>query len=342
MNIYTVLSSKRHNKHYLNRYLTFINLRKDRILDSNIITETHHILPRAKEMFPEYDKLNKHPWNGIKLTLREHYIAHLLLYKTFKNQSTAMALKFMIDHHTSIHKLSKTSRLYEELRTIHYRVRKNQKTNGKKLIVDDIEYSSITKYAKSGNCPVSIGTLLGYLKDYDIYFPGEKPNVYFSSKFLEIKELREMNKGIANSIPITIDGVLYSCKQEYFRKYKGIQYTTLQLDKFIQDYKKYFPEETQINSNKFSEIIEIRRSIRSESQKNHKNTFYNRKHTIETKTKISNRDYSTCRKKVRINELCFNSVNEAAQHFNIHYNTMTKILKKQKPFPNNIWEAEYL
>lgn len=46
-----------------------------------VITEKHHILPKGKYLFPQFKSLKEHPWNGVLLTLREHYVCHLLLTK---------------------------------------------------------------------------------------------------------------------------------------------------------------------------------------------------------------------------------------------------------------------
>jgi hypothetical protein len=44
--------------------------------------ESHHILPKAKSLFPEYKSFKMNPWNEIKLTGQEHFIAHWLLWKS--------------------------------------------------------------------------------------------------------------------------------------------------------------------------------------------------------------------------------------------------------------------
>ena len=61
--------------HY-NRYITFIYSRRFREIDEGVYTEKHHIIPKS---------LNGTNNNGnlIELTLREHYIAHLILWKIF-------------------------------------------------------------------------------------------------------------------------------------------------------------------------------------------------------------------------------------------------------------------
>ena len=72
--IYTILSSKPHNPHYLKRYIKFIESCK-----LNTTGELHHIAPKSKQLFPEFKSFKLHQWNKIKLSLRQHYIAHLLL-----------------------------------------------------------------------------------------------------------------------------------------------------------------------------------------------------------------------------------------------------------------------
>ena len=63
-------------KHHLERYFKFINMILDRsdISKKEIFIEKHHILPIS--LFNEY---RDDPTNIIKLSTREHYIAHLML-----------------------------------------------------------------------------------------------------------------------------------------------------------------------------------------------------------------------------------------------------------------------
>jgi hypothetical protein len=84
--IYTILSSKPHNNHYLNRYITFL---KGCELQNSIsvptYTEKHHICPKSKTMFPEYKNLTQNPWNSVKLTFRQHVLSHYILAKIYNN-----------------------------------------------------------------------------------------------------------------------------------------------------------------------------------------------------------------------------------------------------------------
>lgn len=112
MNIYSILSTKPHNPHYLNRYITFINNCQLKNLNISGYIENHHICPKAKDMFPQYNSFKEYPWNKVKLTARQHYIAHLLLWKTYNNRSMTMAVYYITK--TKYHKMN--SRLYESLK----------------------------------------------------------------------------------------------------------------------------------------------------------------------------------------------------------------------------------
>ena len=65
------------NTRYLDRYVSFIDFRIDRVSLVGY-KEKHHILP--KSLFPDFKK-NKD--NIIELTLREHYLVHWMLAKIF-------------------------------------------------------------------------------------------------------------------------------------------------------------------------------------------------------------------------------------------------------------------
>ena len=83
--IYTTLTSKSHNPHYLKRYYKFVLLcaLANKNLSKGDYTENHHICPKAKDLFPEYTNLSLFPWNSIKLTRRQHILSHYLLAKSY-------------------------------------------------------------------------------------------------------------------------------------------------------------------------------------------------------------------------------------------------------------------
>lgn len=82
MDIYSILSSKPHNPHYLKRYLRFISAVQN-TADDDMLYESHHICPKASDLFPEYASFRENPWNKIILTARQHFIAHWILAKAY-------------------------------------------------------------------------------------------------------------------------------------------------------------------------------------------------------------------------------------------------------------------
>lgn len=108
--IYTTLSSKSNNAHYLNRYWKFIqSLKHQTKIDG--ITENHHICPKAKDLFPEYKSLQKHHWNSIHLSRRQHWVAHWLLAKAYGNSQTIAFFRMTKKSENRI-----TSSIYEQFR----------------------------------------------------------------------------------------------------------------------------------------------------------------------------------------------------------------------------------
>ena len=82
--------------------------------------ESHHILP--KSIFPEYEDLKAHKWNGVLLNAREHYIIHSLIWKHYKKldirpQVFKMAKAFqMMQTVEDKNQQRYTSKLYEVCR----------------------------------------------------------------------------------------------------------------------------------------------------------------------------------------------------------------------------------
>lgn len=111
MDIYTILSSKPHNIHYLNRYISFIQqcqLKNDRYEG---YIEKHHICPKAKDMFPEYACFKKYSWNCANLTARQHFIAHMILWKVYNNESMTRAFLMMSNYN-----IIRNSKIYKNIR----------------------------------------------------------------------------------------------------------------------------------------------------------------------------------------------------------------------------------
>lgn len=67
------------NQHYLNRYNKFINALKNQSIDG--YCEKHHIVPRSMGGSDDASNL-------IKLTGRQHYLAHWMLWKAYGGSMT--------------------------------------------------------------------------------------------------------------------------------------------------------------------------------------------------------------------------------------------------------------
>jgi hypothetical protein len=91
MDIYSILSSKPHNPHYLNKYITFIEKCQQNNATNEDQLEKHHICPKAKDMFPEYKCLKEHSWNLCLLSQRQHIIAHIILYKAYPRSRSCLS-----------------------------------------------------------------------------------------------------------------------------------------------------------------------------------------------------------------------------------------------------------
>lgn len=78
---YNELTAIAANDHHLKRYVSMINHRLANPTESQH-TELHHILPRS--LFPDYSSSD---WNIVVVSLREHYILHIILAKALEDSS---------------------------------------------------------------------------------------------------------------------------------------------------------------------------------------------------------------------------------------------------------------
>ena len=91
--IQNILETKSHNPHYLNRYVTFIYscIERNRVSPPGYI-EKHHILPKCKDMFPNFSSFKSHPWNCANLSFRQHFLAHWMLMKAYNTRSQMLSV----------------------------------------------------------------------------------------------------------------------------------------------------------------------------------------------------------------------------------------------------------
>lgn len=96
METLSILNSKSNNYHYLLKYYNFINkcieINSTKTPEELVYVENHHILPKSKDMFPEYKSFKKYPWNKATLTYRQHIIAHILLWKAYNTVSQTLSI----------------------------------------------------------------------------------------------------------------------------------------------------------------------------------------------------------------------------------------------------------
>ena len=100
-------------------YNSLINKRRVNVLHKGhgIYIEKHHIIPRCMNGSNKSDNL-------INLTPKEHYIAHLLLYKIYENTNykynLLKAVLCMSEMKQSVRKIFSKSRIYEKIRIDYY------------------------------------------------------------------------------------------------------------------------------------------------------------------------------------------------------------------------------
>lgn len=143
--IYDILISKPHNPHYLKRYFRFIFLCK---VGETEYSELHHICPKAKDLFPEFSDLKIHIWNVIKLSARQHIIAHILLWKAYGG-SQALAVNSFFTNNANTNPKSMYNRkiptsigiryhakLREDFRKYQYGKSNYKDINGKRYFIE--------------------------------------------------------------------------------------------------------------------------------------------------------------------------------------------------------------
>lgn len=86
------------------------------------ISELHHILPKGNLMFPQFSNLKLNSWNGVHLTLREHFICHLLLTKMTLGEPRRSAIYGLMRFSSGLNKCN--AREYEKAKKLFKAARK--------------------------------------------------------------------------------------------------------------------------------------------------------------------------------------------------------------------------
>ena len=131
-------------------YASLIQKRLVNKIDRTICQcEYHHIKPRS--IYPELEDV---PSNIIALTVKEHFFAHLLLQRIYRNKygRTSMqykkmlsAIRLMID--CKKYRVRRTSRLYERIRFEYYQAERHITTHNRIWVINGKE----DRFLKSGS-----------------------------------------------------------------------------------------------------------------------------------------------------------------------------------------------
>jgi hypothetical protein len=196
MDIYHILSSKPHNPHYLNRYIKFIESCRLKNIDFDGYTEKHHICPKASDMFPEYKSFIANPWNLVKLTPRQHYVAHVLLANTYPNIQSVWYSLFMLSNFSEC----KNTRLYEDAKN---KFRKNLSKTNKNTKVVKTKNGKFKRISTS-NILYTEGTsknyiwINNYVKERTIDRNEQIPKGWFKGRLKKKEERYYITNGIDN------------------------------------------------------------------------------------------------------------------------------------------------
>lgn len=124
------------NSHYYTRYQRFSQALRQRKLPPDAIAETHHMVPRCMGGSDDPDNL-------VELTLREHYLAHWMLWRAFpENQSLRFAFyamcnkNFRTSHKKDAYQKIRHSRVYARLKE-EFRQAHSERMAGKVRVRDE-------------------------------------------------------------------------------------------------------------------------------------------------------------------------------------------------------------
>lgn len=131
---------------YQKIYVQLIRNRQiNQIPESYKYAENHHIIPRCLNGIDD-------PWNIVRLSYREHYIAHLLLWKMYKEKNVGLKLSLAVrsmnfSSNIKIRDHKFNSRLFDKVKQYSYDKRsKRYEWNGKLYTINELhEISGIRK-----------------------------------------------------------------------------------------------------------------------------------------------------------------------------------------------------
>lgn len=179
------------NTRYWNRYLKFIEWCDTRPEYEYRRTEKHHIMPRSFGGDNSKDNL-------IKLSTREHFIAHYLIYKAIPCFKTACVLKMFKAKNGRQYELFKefidNTKSEEERRYMsEYALKGDDNPSKRPEVRKKISESNKKRWQNEDYRNSRVG------KNHPCYKP-ELANTFYNLKTGEIKHFHPMEEGIGNSL----------------------------------------------------------------------------------------------------------------------------------------------
>ncbi len=93
-------------------------------------------------MFPEYFSFAKHPWNCAVLTARQHFIAHIILWKVYANVASVTYAAYRLNHN------QKSSKLYEIIKKDFVASQRNRTKEQHRNMPENIKKQRSAKISK--------------------------------------------------------------------------------------------------------------------------------------------------------------------------------------------------
>lgn len=218
---------------YQKIYVQLIRNRQiNQIPESYKYAENHHIIPRCLNGVDDQ-------WNIVRLSFREHYIAHLLLWKMYKEKNVGLKLSLAVrsmnfSSNIKIRDHKFNSRLFDKVKQYSYDKRsKRYEWNGKLYTINELhEISGIRKETlrlRLNHYHWTVEDAINTSTVTCISYNGQTKTIKEWSKELGIKECTIRNKIINKKLPFES---LFKTPYRLF-EYKGNMYKISDVAKMV-------------------------------------------------------------------------------------------------------------
>ena len=218
---------------YQKIYVQLIHNRQiNQIPESYKYAENHHIIPRCLNGVDDQ-------WNIVRLSFREHYIAHLLLWKMYKEKNVGLKLSLAVrsmnfSSNIKIRDHKFNSRLFDKVKQYSYDKRsKRYEWNGKLYTINELhEISGIRKETlrlRLNHYHWTVEDAINTSTVTCISYNGQTKTIKEWSKELGIKECTIWNKIRNKKLPFES---LFKTPYRLF-EYKGNMYKISDVAKMV-------------------------------------------------------------------------------------------------------------